>query len=304
MNRTNLTVHIIPSSSQYYQLEDYNEAEHGKTLSNAREIKVNQVRNGYTIVYGGDVFKRLNMDIFGTNVIKLFQTNLPNSVIDVYIAYHYELAYDDDKFDTEVAEKIFQLDQIMIKMSRNTFRYHRSESVVETIEYYQDINDPDEEDEYDPFGEDDNDEDDFDMDDIFGFLNAPNKGSKKNKSKPDSYGRSKVFKNANNPKRAYRRHGVLVAASKDDIRRDEKILKEFLKDFFPGNSDWKKDFRRDLLKRWIRMYVVSKKKLKELEHDYRKSKSSKKSSVNTDKALDFTRRLFNVPLDRWNDPSK
>lgn len=304
MNRTNLTVHIIPSSSVYYNLEDYDEVEHGKTLSNAREIKVNQVRDGYTIVYGGDVFKRLNMDVFGANVIKLFQTNLPNSVIDMYIDYHYELEDDDDKFDGEVAEKIISFDQAMVKMSKNTFRYHRSESVMDAIEYLQDINDSD--DEYGNMFEDDGDDDegDFDVDDIFGFLNAPNKSGKKSKSKPDSYGRSKVFRNANNPKRAYRRHGVLVADSKDDIRRDEKILKEFLKDFFPGNSDWKKDFRRDLLKRWIRMYVVSKKKLKELERDYRKSKSSKKSNANTDKALDFTRRLFNVPLDRWNDPSK
>lgn len=305
MNRINVTLHVIPSDVEHCELEDYDEIKHGKVLSNTNEIKVNKAAGGYSIVYDGDTLKRLNASVFVPNVVKLFQNNLPNTIVDMRIMYHYDTCDGEEVFEADVAEKIFEIDVCCLRREEPLFRYHRSESISDASEYYKEINESDDDNDDDYLGgEDDDDDDDFE--DPFGFLDNM-KGSKKSKGKPkfDSYGRSKVIKNAKNPKRAYRRHGLLIASDKEDLNRDEKIIKAFLKDFIPGNSEWKKDFRKDVLKRWLRMFAVSKKNIRQLEKEYRKAHSSNKSSsINTDKVLDFTRRAFNIQTDRWNDPSK
>lgn len=311
MNRVNVMLHIFPSGVGKYELEEYDESRDGKIMSNSREIKVNKVLDGYSMLYNDDVFGNLDMSILGANIIKLFKRNLPTAIIDFGIAYHYELSNGDEDFDIDAAEKIFELDARMLKTRDPHFYYHRTGIIKRAIEYYQDLNNEDEEDDEDYYSmynigndtEEDSDVDD--IGDIFSFLekNSVRNKKTKNKSKSDSYGRSKVFRNAKNPKRSYHRHGVIIADDKDDIKKDEKILKEFLKDFFPGGSSWKKDFREDVLKRWMKMYVLTKRKLKKLERDHRKSSGSK-VRIDTDKALDFTRRLFNVQLDHWNDPNK
>lgn len=309
MNRINVTLHIIPDDVMSYDLEDFDELQHGKVRSTSREIKVNKVADGYSIVYTDNVFNELDARVFAKNMIRIFQTNVPNSIIDMKIFYHFELDNGEDSFDYETAENILGLNELLIGIRNQMFRYHASDSMNEIIEYMQDDeNDEEEDDDWDMFDPRSHyDDDDDDEDDPFESLDRALRGHStrhKNSKTREYYGRSKVMKNAKNPKRAYKRHGVLVADDKDDLRKDEKIIKEFLKDFIPGNSDWKKDFRRDVLKRWMKMYALSKKNLKKLDREYRKANASRKSTVNTEKALDFTRRLFNVPVDRWNDPSR
>ena len=75
----------------------------------------------------------------------------------------------------------------------------------------------------------------------------------------------KILKNDKNPKRSYKRHGVIICNDKKSRKNDEAIIKEFLKDFIPGDSEWIKSFRHDILKRWMKMYSISKSDLKELE---------------------------------------
>lgn len=310
MNRVNATLHIIPADVEPYDLEDFDDLQHGKVRSTSREIKVNKVADGYSMVYTDDVFNTLEVDVFAKNMIRIFQTNIPNSIIDMKIFYHFNLDSGEDSFDYETAENLLGLNEFLMLTKNQMFRYHVSDSIKEVVEYMQD-DDGDDDDEdwdmFDPRSHYDEDDDDEDDDDPFDALDRALRGhsnrSKNGKSR-EYYGRSKVLKNAKNPKRAYRRHGVLVADDKDDLRKDEKIIKDFLKDFIPGNSDWKKDFRRDVLKRWMKMYALSKKNLKRLDREYRKANASKKSNINTEKALDFTRRLFNVPVDRWNDPNR
>lgn len=305
MNRVNVMLHIIPSGVKLEDLENYDIPKHGRVLSNSNEIKVNKVTDGYSIVYASDTFKRIDVCRLSRNIKQLFRTNLPGAIIDIGIYYHYELDNDDEVvFDEDVANWIFTLEHCIVNdLVDRTFVYHRTESLSETQDYYDEMNDPDDEFES-MFGLNDfdvDDDDDEDSDDPFAFMK---RSSDRKKSKSKSYGRSRVLKNAKNPKRAYRRHGVLIARDKDDLRRDEKIIKAFLKEFIPGNSGWKKDLRSDILDRWIRMYALSKKNINKLEKEYRRSVNVEKNKANADMALDFTRKLFNVPIDRWNDPSK
>lgn len=310
MNTVRVALHIIPSGIPAIKLEGYNKDYFGSVLSNVKEIKVNKVLHGYSVIYDEDTFKNLNTSIFGNSFMQIFKKNLPNTIIDAGMMYHFELENGDDMFDESTAEKIMELSGYLASISNPVFRYRVTESVLQTVNYYKDVNEPNDEDydENDFFnmnGYDYDDEDDDD--DPFEMLSRSLDGyhkKHKNRSKSITYDRSKVLRNANNPKRAYNRHGLLIIDDKDDLRKDEKIIKEFLKDFFPGNSSWKKEFRRDVLKRWVQMYAISKKNLKSLERDYRKSNNIRRSNIDTDKAIEFTRRLLNVPLDRWSDPSK
>lgn len=145
----------------------------------------------------------------------------------------------------------------------------------------------------------------FSMFDILDEYEPPKNKSKKSKKKSKiSYGRSRVLRAANNPKRAYRRHGVIVCTEKDAIKKDEKVIKEFLKDFIPGDAEWKKDFRKDLLKRWMNLYVITKKQLKYFEKNMHKQVVRNRTNANVERTLNITRQLFNVPIDQWNNPNK
>lgn len=130
------------------------------------------------------------------------------------------------------------------------------------------------------------------------------KSKKKKKNHDDvTFSSSKVIKAANSPKRAYRRHGVIVCSEKKAIKKDEQTIKSFLKEFIPGSQSWKKEFRKELGRRWMHVYVISKKQLRKFEKEYRRSQTSDVITTNVERTIDLTRRLF-TPLDQWNDPNK
>lgn len=319
MKRNDVVIHIIESGVDMNNLISYDGNRDGKILSNSNEIKVNKKSNKYTILYTSNIFKSLNIETFGKNMIELLLKNLPNTILDVTILYHYRLEDDDEEFDTKTAEKIFMLDKYFLSMNKRIthLSYHRTSLFLDLIDTYNVyINNENEEDDNEEnmimsendwinkfIGNvDDEDDEDADINDILSILAG--KSNKSKKGSKDYYGRSKVIKNANNPKKSINRHGVVIADSKDDITRDEKIIKEFLKDFIPGNQEWKKDFRHDVLKRWVSMYCVSKKNLKKLEKNHRKQRMHYSRQYDSSKALDFTRRLLSVPMDHWSDPNK
>lgn len=333
LNQENLIIYIIPSGIELLNVKHFN-PENGQVFSNLNEIKVNKMTNsGYSILYTTNDITNMDMNIFGNNVIKLFMKNLPGKNICIQLCYLYEVRNNNyelyDDIDISVVNAILELENKFINISENSqmpFTYNRSQYmntiIKNIINNYNDINDDtydDDDDTMDDFFESlginsyyDNDDSDYeddsddDYDDRqFSFLDPYVQGKKiKNKHKKD-YQESRIFYEAKNAKRSYNRHGVIICNDKKAKERDEKILKEFLKEFFPGDAQWKKDFRRDVLKRWMKMYCVSKKNLKELEKANRKIRNSNRiNNINTEKTLEFTRRLFNVPIDRWNDPSR
>ena len=332
LNQENLIIYIIPSNVELSKVKHFNPA-NGQVFSTLNEIKVNKmIGNGYSILYHTNDITNMDMNIFGNNLIKLFMKNLPGKNICIQLYYLYEVIDNNydlyNSIDISVVNSILELENKFCNISKNPempFIYNRSQymnSIIKNIiDDYNDISDDtyDDNDDYD-YEDNDNffeslginnyyddsdyeDEDDYE-DKEFSFLD-PYVQRKKIKDKHRKhYQESRIFYEAKNAKRSYNRHGVIICNDKKAKERDEKILKEFLKEFFPGNSQWKKDFRRDVLKRWMKMYCVSKKNLKELEKANRKIRNSNRNNINTEKTLEFTRRLFNVPIDRWNDPSR
>ena len=324
MNTINITMDI-------YSSQNMPVAREGLEYSSKNEIKVNKSLDGtYKILYYEYEFYSIDPSVLAANVINLFLRNLSNCNIEFGINY-YRAAKEVTEDDINIMIRVIEFSNIINKIKCDNannvgFTYIISDSLKAVAAYLSaalkndtdntdntdNSNDTDYEFYQESDDEDDDDEDEDDEDSVsmlakalYGLdLDDDSKGKKK-KSKKE-YDSSRVMKVAKNPKRSYYRHGVMICPNKDAIKKDEKIIKEFLKDFIPGNSEWKKEFRDDLIKRWIKMYVVTSKQLKHLEKQYRKTHVSKrrKSSIDTDKALEFTRRLFNTPVDRWNDPSR
>lgn len=130
------------------------------------------------------------------------------------------------------------------------------------------------------------------------------KKGKKKKKQINPYGVAKAIRAAKSPKKYYKRHGLIICSKKDAIKKDRRIIKEFLEDFIPGNARWKKDLRKDLLDRWMLSYTITKKQLRHLEKERSETINRTRNSENIQKTLDFTRKLFSVPVDKWNDPTR
>ena len=168
---------------------------------------------------------------------------------------------------------------------------------------------------------DEEDEDDFDVDEnvkstltsILGDLGLDDEDDDnkeaitKSKKKTKSYSntpRSRVFKESKNPKKEFKRHGVIITRDKDDLERDQKVIKEFLKEFIPGKEKWVKEFRSDILKRWTNTYTIRAKDLKRIEKNRKKMQKDKERKKKNKEILKLTRNIFNVPISSWDDPNK
>lgn len=296
MNKELVTIHIVANAAEEL---DYDPSRDGKTRSTGTKINVLRVSDGFSIVFDDDEFIKTDVTKLAASIVTLCISNVPDTIFDYRIMYH----YDEDSFNTDVAERILSMDDLFGRLNDAkeypTVSYSQTDNVQWVYaEYIDSLPDDDDDDE-----DDEDDEPEYE-DSITALLKnngSINKKKKKKKSR-DYYGRSRVWKNSKQPKRQINRHGVLIAADKDDLKKDEKIIKSFLKDFLPGNSKWKKDFRDDVLDRWMRMYAISKKNLKQLEKEHRRSRTKK--SGNNDKILKYANRLFTVPVDAWNNPNK
>lgn len=304
MNKVNVTIHVVASGVSGL---DFDPARDGKTKSTGEKINVIKVNDGYSVVFDDVIFASIPLSKLATSLVQLFSNNVPDTIFNFQIKYHYETP-NDTYFDYDTAKHVLDLDDMMIKIDNSkkipVFQYTRLDDLDGV---YSDFRD---EEEFNLSDDDESDDDDdnadyvdYDIDDddgILSFLSNDTKPSKVKKYK-EYYGRSRCFKNSKQPKKQIKRHGVLIA-DKDDIKHDEKVIKEFLKDFIPGDASWKKEFRSDVLNRWMSMYAISKKTLKQLEKQNRKNRKSRE--IKTERMINFADKLFAVPLDRWNDPTK
>lgn len=315
MNKTDVRIHILPSNLNIK--ESTTSWLQNASMSTLDEIYVNKAPDGFAVMYTDETFKQLDIRKFVENLVCTFKANLPG--ISINISAHYRF-WTPDTFCPDCAITIIQFDDYMEEYPEgNNVTYTCSQSVEFIYNAFDDEDgsfnlNPNEEDEED--GTVSIDPDDIKLDPevlatLGQYLDLDLDGEgdddeeecgKKHKKK--SYGSSRILKGATkNPKKQFKRHGIIIASDKSAIKKDEKIIKAFLKDFIPGDSSWIKEFREEVLERWMRMYAISKKRLKKLEKEHRKSKGGKsKSRVSKESAMTFTRNLFS--RDEWANPNK
>lgn len=293
------------------------------TVSTATNLGVNRIDDNYVIVLSPETFESMHDYIsqLGASIVKMFNVNLPDKDVLMSIVVSVSKRPSNKFHETLAAfaniasnfNKFSRIQYIGCNDLNGDDDEEEEENVVDPEESADDIrnrlmeqiaseyNSSDEDDDYD---EDDEDEDAAsDIEDEFDFGYTNKMYPKKNKPKKPYYGTSRIWKNSDNIKRSIKRHGVVVTDSKKDVKSDEKIIKEFLKDFIPGGADWKKEFRKEVLERWMHCYAIEKKRLKKYEKKARKH-SRKKRAIDPNKAVEFTKRLFYTPIDKWADPSR
>ena len=290
MDKANVIIHIVDDRSES---TSFNPKIHGVNFSDHDHIRVNRTLDGYTVIYKASEFLDVDNAGFMSALIKLLTKNLPNTLFEISLIYHTESDIVDDYF-IKVRNAAILLMKISETGSLKNVLFGTTNVPTSPLQHYSEDMDDDEEED-----EDDNDDEIIDP---LGFL-TKSKKSKKKKSK-EYYGRSRVWKDAKNPKRDINRHGVVISSDKDDIRRDEKIIREFLRDFLPGDAGWKKEFRKELAKRWMNVYTISKKHLKTLEKNHRNSNRNKRINKGINTGLNFMNQMINRPIDRWSDPTK
>lgn len=306
MLQTNVRLIIVPDEVELSKLANCSPEVIGTNYSDRDHILANEVENGYSILYTDEAITEVNPNDLVRTIINLFTHQFPDSIISLSINYCFQYIDEsmEPEFDSEVAMMILRIAAAMMAVNNDRVHYYNSSDVITIRKILEEMRhqaeEPEQEEHEDDIssylrglglGYEDDDDDDDDR-------------PRRKKSRKKNYGHSRVMSHANKPKQAFKRHGVLIADSKDDLERDRQILKAFLKDFIPGDADWKREFRREVLKRWMDLYAISKKNLKRMEKQHRKAKHSKKNSVEKSMAMDFARRVLSVQQDRWNDPTK
>lgn len=338
MDSTNILINILPDNVDVSLLKTAKGI--GSIVSSDTVISVNIVASGFSIVYQSSVFNQLcqsGVDMFINSIFDLVEANVTNSKFNVMLLYHYETE-DRYLFDKQTAGNLFNMEMKMldiIRNGRNKFQYVKTKSIVDAADTMSEILEKPEsrrpvrnnvnneripsadnitDDQLrasarqvaemnswlgiDPGSADDGDYSWDDEDDK----------PKKDKDEKSKYSvkTSKSMKSSKSPKKEYKRHGVIIA-DKDAVKKDEKIIKGFLKEFIPGDQQWKKDFRSDLAERWVNTYAISNKDLKQAKRRQKKvvrETYQRQRKEDIMRALTFTNRIVSVPIDQWNDPRR
>lgn len=315
----------------------------GNHVSTINNIMVNKISDAsYSIIIDTKSFMKINFNNYINKVSELFRNNLPDDDIIINMVLWVNNLKDPKNNDTiEICNKMSSglsfIKNYMVNKLKDVFT-NISDGYsgiwdIATQKYYNtsELEDDNFDDE-DYYDEDEDDEDDDSIDELESIMNSLNedyydeddeeeinpisvfqsiidqnkdkKSSKSSKKSKSYYGSSRSLRSSNNPKKIYNRHGIIVA-KKDAIKKDEKIINEFLKDFIPGDSSWKKSLRHDLRKRWISVYAITKKELNGLEKEYKKKhKKTYSSKIDPDKAITLTKKILSTTNDFWNDPNK
>lgn len=275
----------------------------GAAFSSLDEIKVNKIGSDYSVIYSDELFQKLDTSAFAENLINILASNLPDANFN--ISLHYWACNNEELFSPECGVAVIHLNNYLDDYEDERVLYTTSGSA----EYLVDCYDEDtEEFDFEPevagtIDQADDDDDEDDVNESSSILDQYLNNDRKMKSK--SYGSSKVLKSLKNPKKYVKRHGIMVSNDKSAKKKDEKIIKSFLRDFIPGKSSWVREYREEVLDRWMGSYAISKKTLQKLEkaHSKQHGKSHKNgSNITKETAMNLTRKFFSK--DSWNDPNR
>lgn len=231
-------------------------------------------------VFGISTLKDLNT--FGSVLRETIQKNLPNANIVIHNDSMYPISSEQVQAlkgpNASSDKRVREIDEDLIREM--------------TDEFYDEEDDDADDDVDDEEEEDSDDEELSSLDDFLSDIPTRSKPSKRKKKKNVS----SIFKNAKKKKKSIKKINLVVVKKKKHIKRDKAILQKVIRELFPGNSKYMKKFRKVILKRWIKMYSISKSTLKKIEKDRKKKKRN---------MMDIPRRVINsFTNDIWNNPNR
>lgn len=244
-------------------------------FSTPEKVFINKTDDFYHINYRFNDYLQLDLVKLAKILTNMFSKNMPGVTFDLMVIC-----------EIDKLRRISELQRAFLANSNNIAVVNPSfklSDIDPDDDFDSDDTDDDDDVDYiDPDDlDDDDDDDDEDVDDtvdtihkILGMGGDMDSGSpfgdykdhhKKNKDggHKKSYSSSRILKGAKHPKRDIKRHGIIIESGKPRDR-DEEIIKSFLRDFIPGDSNWIKSYRKTVLKRWLNQYSITKKAAKKL----------------------------------------
>ncbi len=273
----------------------------GRQQSSTQELRVNNTSSGYSVIFKCEDFIRLDTQVLGDHLIKIFKTYFPNTPVHVEILYP---IITENNIFKKCSMSVLQLDDFLSDIDIPNINYCESQSVKKLWELYNNEDEDKDDDDYDDEDEDDDDYDDEDEDDDdkydygidddneeddLSHINISEYYKKQSKDKIAST--SRLIRGA---KKTVKRHNIIVSSDKNAKRKDEKVIKSFLKDFIPGRSNWIRTYRDIVLDRWMDAFAISEKTAKRIKKAHRKQNSSgsKARRITRENAMGFTRKLI------------
>ena len=222
----------------------------GKELSNTQEVRLNKTSAGYSILFSCDTFTKINTSMLGNHLTKMFTQYFSQHFVQFeIICMHIK--------SEECMEAIIGLHEYCLEMDLPNVNYIESKSIEALFS--------------DDYEEEDDEEYDIPFDSFY------------KKDKP-SKTRSRLI---NDAKKSIKRHNIIISSSRNARKRDEKVIKEFLKEFLAGKADWIKKYRNEMLHRWMDAFAIT-------EKTARKLKRSTNAKANKNKAVHMTKRLLHM----------
>lgn len=310
MPKANIRLVVMPDEVDQQIVAGCDPTVVGTEFATCKQLKVTRVVDGYAILYRASEFTKINAEIGARNITNILLGYFPNFQVVLSIYYNFQHISNPDigKFDEETAIRVLQFANYFFEHNgdNENFKYVNSDSIRRVRDILYEMSDEEED---DPADNDETDDDHNGYWESLGFSSMyggdeyDDDGHPKKKKGKKHYGRSRLVSNGKSPKKDYNRHGVLVSRDSDDLSRDRKMIKAFLKDFIPGNARWKRDFRDDLLERWMDAFVIRKKKLRKLEKKMRRKKKNSKPSAAQAIAMGIGRQIM-TGQDPWNNHNK
>lgn len=308
MNKENLKI-IITSvdKEEYYDQFMY---------SDENDINVNNSDYGFLILFRDEEFKKIQPPTLLVNIKKIMESNLPDSNII------FTFMYDGINIDQLTLMGLLHIDFTLGTNNEalSPMIYLPSDQLTQVAQRVLSDESSDDsrfkmpkEKKYKPVNPLSNNDIPAIMRDIYDvdISDGKGKGKKKRRKKGSKYknhsfdySSSRVLRATKNPKKSFKKHGIIICNSKKAIHKDEDIIKDFLKDFIPGNSSFKKDLRKKLLRRWMSSYVINKKQATRIKKKYNKAINKSIKDQKVQQVVNMTRKILTVPIDNWSDPSK
>jgi hypothetical protein len=221
--------------------------------------------NIYEICYRVSTIMELDNEGLANSFIDFISDKLSeiNEFTEANITMHYiedpDYEFQYDYMDNLIADKLLELQSLIYNIAKGTNNIHYlvSSSMYLVSKDYESEDDMQLADEDDIYHIDDEDQNN------------------------DNFQRtySRIFVHADNNKKNIKNHGIIISSSKKDRRKDEEIIKAFLKEFIPGKAPWIKRYRSMVLDRWMRLYVISKKNAKRYKEEISKKRSYKNRKI-------------------------
>ena len=269
-------------------------------FSTTEKIFINKTDDFYHINYRFNDYLQLNLVKFAKILTSMFGKNMPGITFDLMVIS-----------EIDKNSRIAELHKVFVDNSNNINVINPKLKLVNTDEDDEDDEYNDEtDDEFDPEDDEYNDADCEETVDTInqilgmggghGSASGKHKGHHKNNKTDEkykkSYSSSRIFKETNHAKRDIKRHGIIIESSNKARDRDEGIIKSFLKDFIPGDSNWIKSYRKTILKRWINQYSITKKSAKKItkRNEEIMRSGNKKNNISVDRVSNATQNILKL----------